>query len=63
MVAFTRNLAVEVAGAGINVNCVAPGGIHTPGFDKFMELAGPDVKADFPCKRIRSQYLISGPDP
>ena len=43
VVAFTRNLAVEVAGAGINVNCVAPGGIHTPGFDKFMEFAGPDV--------------------
>lgn len=43
VVAFTRNLAVEVAGAGINVNCVAPGGIHTPGFDRFMEMAGEDV--------------------
>lgn len=43
VVAFTRNLAVEVAGAGINVNCVAPGGIQTPGFEQFTKMAGPDV--------------------
>lgn len=43
VVAFTRNLAVEVAGAGINVNCVAPGGILTPGFENFTKMAGPEV--------------------
>lgn len=43
VVAFTRNLAVEVAGAGVNVNCVAPGGIKTPGFEQFTKMAGPDV--------------------
>jgi 3-oxoacyl-[acyl-carrier protein] reductase len=27
---FTRSLAVEVIGAGVHVNCIAPGGVATP---------------------------------
>lgn len=29
VIAFTRALAVEVAGRGINVNCISPGSVHT----------------------------------
>lgn len=45
VVAFSRNLAVEVAGAGVIVNCVAPGAIKTEEFDKFTEMIGPDAVA------------------
>ena len=34
MVAFTKSVAVEVAGAGINVNCIAAGGIATAAWDE-----------------------------
>ncbi len=40
MVAFTKSVAVEVAGAGINVNCIAAGGIATDGWNEAANRGG-----------------------
>ena len=40
MVAFTKSVAVEVAGAGINVNCIAAGGIATDAWDEAVARGG-----------------------
>lgn len=45
VVAFTRSVALEVIGAGINVNCIAAGGIATEGWNTFFESVGPQVRA------------------
>ncbi|MQL53685.1 SDR family oxidoreductase [Desulfofundulus thermobenzoicus] len=45
VVAFTRSVAHEVAGAGICVNCIAPGYIDTEPFMKGIEKMGPERKA------------------
>jgi 3-oxoacyl-[acyl-carrier protein] reductase len=45
VVAFTRSVALEVIGAGINVNCVAAGGVATEAWNSFFESAGPEVRA------------------
>uniref|UniRef100_UPI0022E1DF83 SDR family NAD(P)-dependent oxidoreductase n=1 Tax=Klebsiella variicola TaxID=244366 RepID=UPI0022E1DF83 len=34
--ALTRNLAIELASAGIRVNAVSPGIVHTPIYEGFM---------------------------
>lgn len=46
VVAFTRAVAYEVAGANVLVNCICPGGVETPAFRQYLgtlsadELAG-----------------------
>lgn len=45
MVAFTKAVAVEVAGAGINVNCIAAGGVATEAWDQIMARGGEALKA------------------
>lgn len=36
VIAFTKSVAAEVAGANIFVNAIAPGGVATPDFDAFL---------------------------
>jgi 3-oxoacyl-[acyl-carrier protein] reductase len=44
MVAFTKAVAVEVAGVGINVNCIAAGGIATEGWNEAVKQGGEGFK-------------------
>jgi 3-oxoacyl-[acyl-carrier protein] reductase len=44
VVNFTKTVALDVAGANIQVNCIAPGGIRTADFDAYMEKIGPDKR-------------------
>lgn len=45
VVAFTRSVGVEVIGAGVNVNCIAAGGVGTDSWNAFFESVGPDIRA------------------
>lgn len=45
MVAFTKSVAVEVAGAGINVNCIAAGGVATEAWDQIIARGGEAMRA------------------
>lgn len=52
IIAFTKALGREVAGAGIRINCIAPGPIDT---DMIRDLGAPAVEAminDSPMKRL-----------
>lgn len=40
VVAFTKSVAHEVAGSGITVNCIAPGYITSPTFERGLEMMG-----------------------
>ena len=44
IIAFTKTLAREVAGAGITVNTVCPGPTDTPALRKFADNAGQDAE-------------------
>ncbi|VVM78288.1 SDR family NAD(P)-dependent oxidoreductase [Pseudomonas fluorescens] len=37
VVAFTRSVAYEVAGANVQVNAICPGGVRTPAFQRFID--------------------------
>lgn len=37
VVAFSKAVAAEVAGANIYVNAIAPGGVHTPDFERYLQ--------------------------
>lgn len=44
VIAFTRSVAAEVAGANIFVNAIAPGGVATPMFDDYLARLDPDAR-------------------
>lgn len=44
VVAFTKNLAVEVIGAGVIVNAIAPGAIMSEGYERVLASTGDDFK-------------------
>lgn len=45
VVAFTKSVGVEVIGAGVNVNCIAAGGIATEAWDEAMARGGEQLRA------------------
>ncbi|TDN67353.1 SDR family NAD(P)-dependent oxidoreductase [Paraburkholderia sp. BL10I2N1] len=47
VVAFTKSVAAEVAGANVFVNAMAPGGVATPEFTKYFEAAGEEKRNQF----------------
>lgn len=47
VIAFTKSVAAEVAGANILVNCVAPGGVHTAEFDAVLQTMGEEGRNRF----------------
>ncbi|MFO1398688.1 MAG: SDR family oxidoreductase [Burkholderiales bacterium] len=44
VVAFTKAVALDVAGANIFVNAIAPGGVLTPDFEAFLQRASEEEK-------------------
>lgn len=44
VVAFTKAVAAEVAGANILVNAIAPGGVHTPDFERYLQSLDEDSR-------------------
>lgn len=44
VVAFTKAVAAEVAGANIFVNAIAPGGVHTPDFQRYLDSLDEDAR-------------------
>ncbi len=47
VVAFTRAVALDVAGANILVNAIAPGGVRTPDFEAYWAQASEDERNRF----------------
>ncbi|MDO8751828.1 MAG: SDR family oxidoreductase [Dehalococcoidia bacterium] len=49
LIAFSKHLAIEVAGTGVTVNTVAPGSIAFPGgnWQRFQDTNPPEVVRDF----------------
>jgi 3-oxoacyl-[acyl-carrier protein] reductase len=47
VVSLTQTVALDVSGANILVNCIAPGGIRTADFDGYMAKAGPEKRNQF----------------
>lgn len=44
VIAFTRSVGAEVAGANIFVNAIAPGGVATPLFEDYLEQIGEEAR-------------------
>lgn len=52
VIAFTRSVAFEVIGAGVHVNCIAPGGVATPPWEKAPQEAKDLVLQLIPARRL-----------
>ena len=52
VISFTRSVAFEVIGAGVHVNCIAPGGVATPGWEKAPLEARDMVLQLIPARRL-----------
>ena len=62
VVAFSRNLAVELGPRGIRVNCVAPGLVYpTEGSRDTSEATMERIVSDTPLRRIAAPEDIAGP--
>ena len=62
VVAFSRNLAVELGPRGIRVNCVAPGLVYpTEGSRNTSEAAMERLVSDTPLRRIAAPEDVAGP--
>jgi 3-oxoacyl-[acyl-carrier protein] reductase len=61
LIALTKTLAVELAGAGVRVNCVAPGAVRTP---RLMEITTEERRAEsarhVPLGRLAEPEEIAG---
>lgn len=44
VIAFTRSVGAEVAGANVFVNAIAPGGVATEMFDEYLARIGPEAR-------------------
>lgn len=47
VIAFTKSVAAEVAGANIFVNALAPGGVSTPFFEQYLDSIGEEARNRF----------------
>lgn len=47
VIAFTKSVAAEVAGANILVNALAPGGVSTPFFEQYLDSIGEEARRRF----------------
>jgi 3-oxoacyl-[acyl-carrier protein] reductase len=52
VIGFTKTIAREFAGRGINVNAIAPGYIQTPMTDAVPEKAKEELKRMIPMERL-----------
>jgi 3-oxoacyl-[acyl-carrier protein] reductase len=52
VIAFTRSVAMEVIGAGVHVNCIAPGGVATPPWEKAPQEVRDIVLQLIPARRM-----------
>lgn len=59
LIALCRNLALEYAGSGLRVNCVAPGFIQTQMLDKIPEENLKAMKKNIPMKRVGSPEEVA----
>ena len=59
MIGFTKSLAKELAGRGVNVNCIAPGFIETKMTDVLTEQIKENILNSIPMKRLGQPIEIA----
>ena len=62
MISFVKSLAVELAPAGVTVNCVAPGWVDTEMTEPAMRGGGRErIAAAIPVGRVATAEDVAGP--